>query len=72
VATIRQVEVDIVEALEQQKSGHKEERHKAKYWGGKAAELAKQIAEHDGAQGLVGRRAGCTCDFVCGSACVCR
>ncbi|PSC72157.1 structural maintenance of chromosomes 4 [Micractinium conductrix] len=49
VATIRQVEVDIQDELDKQKSAHKEERSKVRYWGGKAAEAAKAIEERDGA-----------------------
>ena len=57
VAIIRQVEVDIANEIELMRANHKEERSKAKLWGGKAREAAAAIAERDGAWG--GLAGGC-------------
>ena len=57
VATIRQVEVDIQEELVQQRGSQKEEASKLKLWGGKATELAAQLAERDGGAGRRGAAA---------------
>lgn len=48
MSIIRGVEVDIENQLDNFKASHKEERGKLKYWTGKAAEAARQIAERDG------------------------
>ena len=74
VGIIRQVEVDIANELDLQRSGLREEGAALRGWAAKAKDYAKQLAEHDGEGGRgagPGGGRGPLLSFLEGSAVLC-